>query len=313
MTLYENCGFLGIFGKKEADENELIPGCLENKIFTDKLCKKSQLWDENEKVCKDRCSYPEIWSEKNNGCQSVCSLSQEFKDGKCRSKCENHQFFNKDRRTPGCKSLCDSNQTIKDGKCAQIDLCEAGKVWDGTTCLKMCLEDEVLTENNTCEYQHQVANYKGYHTVGNSSKLGLHPDLLPQPKKYLTLSKSENIDKAREKHNCKKMCDADEECVLFEVELNAYNDGEYFTCLIYKEREHRDDDLGEYSTINDFGIHNIQENRNDGTVILYNTYGSEDAYGRKQNIEHDLSPFNTDHHSDYSKRQYYIKQSRKKI
>ena len=99
MTLYENCGFLGIFGRKEADENELIPGCLEDKNITDTLCKKSQLWDENQKVCKERCSYPDIWSEKNKRCQSVCSPSQEFLDGKCRPKCESHEFFNTEKKS----------------------------------------------------------------------------------------------------------------------------------------------------------------------------------------------------------------------
>ena len=73
------------------------------------------------------------------------------------------------KRNPSCETICDSNQTIKDGKCAQKDLCEAGKVWDGTTCVKICSEDQVLTENNTCEYQHQVANYKGYHVVDNNA------------------------------------------------------------------------------------------------------------------------------------------------
>ena len=73
---------------------------------------------------------------------------------------------------------------------------------------------------------------------------------------------------------------ADEECVLFGIESSS--DGKHFTCGIHKERRHRDNDAQLYSYVNDFGIHTITENPDDGTVTLYNTYGHEDSDGRKK-------------------------------
>jgi hypothetical protein len=130
---YENCGFVGLFGKQEATPNSMFQWCSNNKNIKKGACSDSQYFKNGKcvDICKvpkfqayssdtkceaDPCLDSQVWDDDAQACvdkprilSEACGDSTEWNENlkKCENKCSNNERW--DAGSGTCKEMCVGN------------------------------------------------------------------------------------------------------------------------------------------------------------------------------------------------------------